>query len=126
MPKIMAKTSENALSAAKGRNIRTMISLSNLRCVGRHGAGHYGIVQYSVDPRCVDEHRIEYRRIRSVSLVQPLPDIVGSRDIPIHRLQLLVANLLKVGGLRVNKQFVDRRDLQVIDQAEIDAQTNTR
>ena len=47
--------------------------------------------------------------------------IAGPLDVAVGRVELHAAQLLQVGRLGVDEQLVERGDLQVVDQAQVDA-----
>ena len=50
----------------------------------------------------------------------------GSRDVPFGRFERCLVDLLQVRGLRQDQQFVDRGNFQLVDQIEVDPQTDAR
>ena len=54
---------------------------------------------------------------------KPLPQEASASDISFGRFERSLAQFLQVGWLRVDQQFVDRGNLEIINQPEIDSHT---
>ncbi|MEI2659362.1 MAG: hypothetical protein V9G11_04795 [Bifidobacterium adolescentis] len=57
---------------------------------------------------------------------EPQPDVGGPSNIPLGCFQPFVTQLLQMGRLGLDEEFVDRLHLQIVDQFQIDPQPDTR